>query len=340
VHDILVRTTRIPAVTALIILALSAACSFAQDRARLALPADFIQQLKLPGASDELLRPQKVFFDRAASELYVVDQGHNRIVIFDFKGTYRFEFSVDVCCGSVHDLVVTSKGSIIVLGSTKDGLRLMRFDFDGTFLGEIDANIPRQGQPLKMTSLAIDGKDRIYILDESVPRIIRLSADFAYDMDFPILTDANEKTIRETVFGALSVSGSELLLPISSGGVVYRYGIDGEFHGSLGRPGSKIGELNFPVSTQATGDGMILVLDEKRFAVLCYTGEGRYLGEFGGMGISPGWFYYPSWIAVDANDRVYVSQIFLNRVQVCRIPPPIQNRLLAARKAGPAPSAE
>lgn len=335
-----ITTTRVAAVAVSIILALSATCSFSQNGGRLALPADYIGQLQLPGQTDQFLRPQKVFFDPVASELYVIDQGNNRIVIFDTQGTYRFEFSVDVCCGSVHDLVVTSQGSIIALGSTKDGLRLMHFDFDGTFLGEIDSNIPTQGQPLEMTSLAIDGKDRIYILDESVPRIIRLSADFAYDTDFPILTDANEKTIRETVFGAMSISGSELLLPISSGGVVYRYGTDGEFHGSIGRPGSKIGELNFPVSVRVTGDGMILVLDEKRFAVLCYTGEGRYLGEFGGMGISPGWFYYPSWITVDANDRIYVSQIFLNRVQVCRIPPPIQNRLLAARQAGPAPSAE
>lgn len=304
------------------------------------MPADYIGQLQLPGQTDQFLRPQKVFFDPVAAELYVIDQGNNRIVVFDTHGTYRFEFSADVCCGSVHDLVVTSQGSIIALGSTKDGLRLMRFDFDGAFLGEIGGNIPWQNQPLRMTSLAIDSEDRIYILDESIPRIIRLSADFAYDMEFPILTDTDEKTIRETVFGSLSCSGEELLLPVSSSGVVFRYGVEGKFHGSIGRPGSKIGELNFPVAARITGDGMILVLDEKRFAVLCYAHEGGYLGEFGGMGVSPGWFYYPSWIAIDANDRVYVSQIFLNRVQVCRIPPPIQNRLLAARQAGPAPSAE
>lgn len=272
--------------------------------------------------------------------MYVVDQGHNRIVVFDTKGTYRFEFSVDICCGSVQDLVVTSKGSILLLGSTKDGLKLMGFDFDGLFLGEVNPNIPSQGRPLKMTSLAIDDADRVYILDESVPRIICLSADWSYTHDFPVMTDADEKTVRESSYGSLACVGDELFLPVSSGGVVFRYGIDGAFLGSIGHPGSKVGELNFPVAAQVVADGMILVLDMKRFAVLCYDETGRYIGEFGGLGVSPGWFYYPTWMAVDANDRVYISQVFKSRVQVCRVPSAIENRLLAARQAGPVPSAE
>ena len=62
--------------------------------------------------------------------------------------------------------------------------------------------------------------------------------------------------------------------------------------------------------------------------MLCYTSQGKFVGEFGGKGISPGWFYFPSSLATDALGQVYISQVHLNRVQVCRVPDSIHNRFL------------
>jgi len=309
----------------------------AQNTERIAAPADLIQELSLPGRLNHFLRPGQVFFDDHASELYVVDQGHNRIVIFDNDGTYRFDYSIEAHCGSARDLVVNSEGTALILGSTKDGAALLKFDFDGLFLGEVDLDIEPKGRALELTSLTIDDEDRVYVLDESVPRIIVLSADPEYRYEFPVLATADEEIVMEAVYGFLNYHDNELWLPVSTLGGVYRYGTDGAFHGVLGRPGTKVGELSFPSAVSFISEEMILVLDKKRFAVVCHDRDGRFLGEFGGMGMNPGWFYYPSWMTVDADGRVYISQVFMNRVQMCRIPEPIRGQLLADEQFGSTP---
>ncbi|MCX6832292.1 MAG: hypothetical protein NT028_09200, partial [candidate division Zixibacteria bacterium] len=62
------------------------------------------------------------------------------------------------------------------------------------------------------------------------------------------------------------------------------------------------------------------VLDKHRYNVVCFTIDGQFLGEFGGMGFRLGWFYYPNFFALDKLGRCYISQIYLNLVQVCDLP--------------------
>jgi hypothetical protein len=54
--------------------------------------------------------------------------------------------------------------------------------------------------------------------------------------------------------------------------------------------------------------------------VVCFDADGGFLGEFGGKGISPGWFYHPTLLAVDDSDLVYIGQVYRNKIQVCKIP--------------------
>jgi hypothetical protein len=63
-----------------------------------------------------------------------------------------------------------------------------------------------------------------------------------------------------------------------------------------------------------------MVLDKHRYNVVCFTIDGQFLGEFGGMGFRPGWFYHPNSFAIDNVGRCYISQIYLNLVQVCDLP--------------------
>ena len=65
----------------------------------------------------------------------------------------------------------------------------------------------------------------------------------------------------------------------------------------------------------------MLILDKNRFNVACFTREGRFLGEFGGKGFSPGWFFQPSLLAIPTPDQVVVGQIFQNKIQICTLPP-------------------
>ena len=314
----------------LLLMAVSAVlCSVAvaEEPDPLAVPAEFVAMLDVPGSLDDLLRPGKVFYDRAADELYVADQGNNRLVVFDRNGAYRFEFPMGEHVGSVVDFVVSPTGIVYVLASTRGGHCLMRYDFDGLYLGEVGGDASEL-MGTSISTMALDGDQRLYLLDEAVPRLLRLTESGAIDLDVPILTDIDDSTRQELVFGSLAVVGDELLLPTSSVGTVYRFDLDGNRVGRFGYKGSAVGAMNFPVAVGVSGDGLLMVLDKRRFNVLCYTPEGRFVGEFGGKGISPGWFYFPSSLATDALGHVYISQVHLNRVQICRVPDSIHDRYL------------
>jgi hypothetical protein len=75
------------------------------------------------------------------------------------------------------------------------------------------------------------------------------------------------------------------------------------------------------VAAEVTASGQVLILDKNRFNVVCFTREGRFLGEFGGKGLSPGWFFQPSLLAVPTSDLVVIGQIFQNKIQICTLPP-------------------
>jgi hypothetical protein len=217
-----------------------------------------------------------------------------------------------------------------VLGSTREGRTLLQFDFDGLFLGEILAG-PDGMAAMNVTSLTVGPNQQIHLLDESVPQLVTLSPNGEIISRKAILTDLEEKTRQELAFGTLSATASGLLLPLSSLGTVYEYSFDGEHTKTYGFRGTTTGELNFPVSASMSGNGLVMVLDKQRFNVLCYAPNGKFIGEFGGKGISPGWFYLPSYLAADETGLVYISQVFRNRVQVCRIPDSIQRRFELAQ---------
>ncbi len=280
--------------------------------------AELIRVVSPPGSANGFLRPSTMCIDRSSGELYVVDPGKHRIVVFDESGTYRFEFSA-AAGAAPSDIAIDRDGLVYLLFPSSQGAKILAYDFDGAFLNRVNLGIPEDGVPVEPKSIAIDEQNRLFVLDETNVRICSADLSGALHGVFPLLSGLSEKERHELVFGAVRVDGDNLLVPVSSLGSIYLYGVDGTFRKAIGHQGSTPGELAFPVAA-AVNDGVLLVLDKHRFVVSCFDLAGRFLGEFGGQGASPGWFYHPTFLDVDRLGQVYVGQVFLNRVQVCRIP--------------------
>jgi outer membrane protein assembly factor BamB len=263
----------------------------------------------------------------------IADPGHNRIVIFDGSGSYRFEFDGAERFSSPSDLAVDSDGYIFVVGSTARGRQLFRFDFDGTFVEEVALERAPDGEEIMIKNIAIDGRDRILVLDQAGFRVCLYTRDGELLRVFPLATELEEKARREAVLGSIAVKDDLVLVPISSLGSVYVYSQTGTFVRTIGHKGNDVGELSFPVAIAVSGDDLVLVLDKHGFNVVCFDLSGQFWGEFGGKGQSPGWFYHPTLIAVDERNQVYIGQIFRNRVQACRIPEFIIDRHRRANAA-------
>ncbi len=291
------------------------------------VPAELLRVIKAPGTANEFLRPQQVFVDRQFGEVYVVDTGNNRTVVFDTSGIFKFQFSGRDQFGSPTDLVVGPSGFIYVVGSRRGmGSSIFRFDYDGAYLGPIDIRSATDQSSLNCSRLAIDKHERLYILPTSSDRIVIASPTGEYLGEFSILADLTAKEREDAVLGSPRIIDDLLYLPASMFGTVYVYDLEGEFIRTIGSRGNDVGELNFPCAVDVVDHQIVVVLDKHRYNVLCFSLEGIFLGEFGGMGYEPGWFYHPEYLAVDELGRIYISQMFLNRVQACVLPEFIRDK--------------
>lgn len=304
----------------------AAAPDSATDGGELSMPAVHVRDLALPGEGDLIERPCAIHVDRHFDEVLVGDPAHSRVVVFGLDGTYRHEFSVDAFASMPVDITVDPEGFVHVLGNTRDGVRLFRFDFDGLPLGEIP--IARPGEQLDLRSLASDEQGRLYLVEQAGLRVLRCDRDGNRLGEFAVVAGLDEKTRSEVGLGTVSVCGDTVLVPVPMLGYVAVHDREGHDLGTIGHGGTTEGELAFPVAAEMTEDRMVLVLDKNRFNVLCFAPDGTFLGEFGGKGITPGWFYHPSLLAADREGLVYIGQIFQNRVQVCSVPEVIRTRHL------------
>ncbi len=285
------------------------------------VPAELLREIKAPGTANEFLRPQQVFVDRQFGEVYVVDTGNNRTLVFDTSGVFKFQFSGRDQFGSPTDLVVGPSGFIYAVGSRRGmGSSIFKFDYDGTYVGPLDIRSATDQLPIDCRRLAIDSREQLYILPASSDRFVIASPSGEYLGEFPILADLSTKEREEAVLGSPRIVDDLLYLPAAMFGTVYVYDLQGEFIRTIGSRGNDVGELNFPCAVDVVNHQIVVVVDKHRYNVLCFSLEGVFLGEFGGMGYEPGWFYHPEYLAVDELGRVYISQMFLNRVQTCNLP--------------------
>jgi hypothetical protein len=295
----------------------------------LAVPAEFIRDIKLPGFGETILRPSALHYDRFHYEILVGDSGNNRILIFSSGGIFKFSFSLTEIMTTPRDITTDPQGFIYILGSDPRGQVLYRFDFDGAPLGVID--IPRvlAGVPVELRYLACDDKGTLFALDHRGRRVLVIGEDDALastinlERDVELAAELSEDDSGGKgayALGTMACAGNTLYIPVSNVGTVHTYSTDGEYLGSIGYFGSKPGTLNFPVAVEVSPDGLIMVLDRNRYCVVCYSADKKFLGEFGGKGISPGWFMGPSLLSVPSADRAVIGQLFRNKIQVCAVP--------------------
>jgi len=318
-----------------VVLVLVAGCFLSGDAAaavgaeeqsqQLSVPATFVRMVKTPGAADYIKRPTALHWDRFHQELLVADSGHNRIVVFNAAGSFKFEFSLGMAVTAPADIITDPEGYIYVLGSSPEGRVLHRFDFDGLSLGPVPMPPEIDGVPVAPRSVACSDGGLLYIMDNKARRILVMDPIAGLINVFPI---GEIDPVEESLFGlgAIAIAGDEVLIPVATGGTVLRYGLDGVFHDRLGHFGAKPGTLNFPVAVEVSPEGIVAVLDQGRFCVVCYDTRDQVIGEFGGKGLSPGWFINPSLLAIPAADRVVIGQIFENKIQVCALPEFVRGR--------------
>lgn len=277
------------------------------------------QRLELPVQWDNIGYGQAVTVDPHTGEVFVCDPRSNRILIFDPEGFFKFQILGGDDFSAPRDLAVDPEGLLLVLANRRKGRAPLELDFDGLFRGEILSLEEFPGrQPPLFVSIAIspDGS-RVFLVDDANLVLWISDRQGTILSFFDLKKDYDDRVEQDLMLGQVDVYGDHVLLAIMSHGEILRFTLAGELVDFVGRKGTSRCHLGRPSSAALTEDGQILVIDQQRMLLLRWSLDGnRCLGEYLGVGFSPGYLYYPYDIALDSRGQLFIAQTFDGRVQV------------------------
>lgn len=247
-----------------------------------------------------LVAPSNLFLDEAAEEIYV---GRGRyIYVFNPVGILlsRLDTGEGVMA---RRLAVDSGGTIYALAW--EGDQVWRYDLFGKRLGALKLQgLPPGADPQKVSlaGLALDGQDRLYLLDEG--------NGYGYRTD-------SRGAIQQSIGGGklqgysdldVSRDGDLLVFLSFDHGRVRTYKPSGEPVAEFGRKSGSTGGFSQPVAVRLAPDKKVVVLDRNRATLLIFTPEGDLLGELGwGFGLAND-------LRIDSHYRLLVADMLANRL--------------------------
>ena len=276
-------------------------------------------------AFGKLNMPGDVFVDDEHGEIYVVDSGNRRVVVFEMDGLYRHQFAVPAGKGEPTGLVVNNRGEILIAV----GGKIAVCDFRGSLLEYVDFRDFPSANKVNARRVKVDKAGNCYVLDAAGPRVLIFDAN--WEFRFAIGKESFAKTTRNLVHSKNQEKPITEILGISdicvdNEGMIYlvdpmashlhAFGNTGEYAHSIGQPGAAFTSLSLPIGACIDNQDRVLVVDTTGHGLLGYDGDGRLLFALGGLGVSPGRLYFPKYVSADGNGRIYVVESFLNRIQV------------------------
>lgn len=281
------------------------------------IPPVFSQRLRVPIRGDDFTQPRAVVADPHTGEIFVADGLRNRIVIFDQEGRFRYQIQGGSAFQSPVDLAVDPEGYLFVLSQVSADISWL--DFDGRLIRKLVlTGLPEGTSSPRLTSIAMPhGGERLYLLDTANHRLWITDRDAAIQDSIDLTTGRTAEEITQLRYGHVDIYGDNVLLPISSDGLVHRFDLGGRAQGAIGSPGSSLCQTMFPSAAALDSEGRLIVLDRQRALFMTWDlDRGVCLSEHYGFGNAPGAMYQPSDLALDGAGRVYVSQGFEGRIQV------------------------
>ncbi len=313
-----------------VILSLFAAAMFLTliPETSIAQKAQLVPLFSITGADmdKKLNQPSDVFIDEKNEEIYVVDAGNRRVVVFDMDGFYRYQFAMSSSkSGGPRSLVVDNRDEILVV----IGGKVACCDFRGSLLEYVDFDGFPYAEKVNATRIKIDKENNYYVLDTAKQRVLVFDSNwnFKFAIDKESLPNAQKKVGKKQAGPIKSSSivdiwvddeGMVYLLD-SMGSKVLIFNDEGKYLRSIGQPGASFETLSFPNGVAVDNQGRVLVMDTTSHGMLGYDKEGKFLFALGGLGQSEGRFYFPRHVSTDRNGRIYVIEPFLGRIQVLTV---------------------
>jgi DNA-binding beta-propeller fold protein YncE len=268
--------------------------------------------------------PSRVFVDRGTGEVYVVDGGNSRILVYTHDLYPLLSIGPSDGLDSPVGVAVDPDGYVFVAQASGKGGPQSRISvFNPALSWERD--IVLQGfdgaESFRIRNILAAPKGGLYVTGEGFTGMVVLDAQGTFVRLVGVDDSVGGEAPRRAVISDMELDADgQLYLLSEEMGRVYVFDDAGGLQRSFGTKGGGPGKLSRPRGLALDERARrVLVVDYMRHTVNVYSWDGEYQFEFGGKGWRDGWFQFPNDIGVDAAGDVLVADTFNNRVQVMRL---------------------
>ncbi|MBU2522015.1 MAG: SH3 domain-containing protein [Proteobacteria bacterium] len=268
--------------------------------------------------------PSEVFVEPVKKEIYVVDSGNSRILIY--ASDFYPLFSIDSTYGveSPAGLAIDSEGYLFIAQAKSKGNKKERISILNASLGW-EKDIYFEGfegaDSFGPSNIAISKRGYLYVTGSSYRGVVVLDKDGAFShLLTPVDSLGTSPEEKATICDVDIDNQGNIYLLSEDMGRIYVYDSQDRYLFKFGQKGGSSGKLSRPrgIAVDSAGE-RIYVIDYMRHTASAYSNDGQFLFEFGGKGWGKGWFQYPTDIVVDSLGNVLVADTFNDRVQVLNI---------------------
>ncbi|MBF0152825.1 MAG: 6-bladed beta-propeller [Magnetococcales bacterium] len=202
--------------------------------------------------------------------------------------------------------VVANKGRVYV-GDTVSRTVMMLDPANGR---TVDIGKDEPGALLKPMGMRMDVKGNLYVMDGTRKAVV------VYDREGKYLrTIGGPDFFEHPSSVAVNPDGTRVFAldtGSSQGKPEYHRlqvfdGVSGKHLYSIGKRGSKDGELNLARDVAVGPDGLLYVIDGGNFRVQVFDQNGKFVRGFGSVGRRLGQFARPKGLALDKDNNIYIS---------------------------------
>lgn len=250
----------------------------------------------------------RVFVDKERTEIYVLYQ--NLIRIFNANGMEVYRFGEDLDLGHIVDGAIDKEGNILLLNYGESGFEITRCNFRGEPIGKIEIKNPPDEFSGFSPNRMVYFQDKLYLVSLTGLKLVVTDSDGNFKEGFDLFSflDIEEKQRADSEISGFSVSNDgSILFTVPSLFKAYVISPDRKMR-SFGRAGSAPGKFNIVAGIVKDNKGNIVVVDKLKCAIMVFDKRYNFLTEFGYRGNKKGSLIAPDDIAIDNQNRIYVTQ--------------------------------
>ncbi len=225
----------------------------------------------------------------------------------------RFLFDITDDFKEPSDVAVSKNGRIYVVDGVNNQIKI--FNPDGAPLSAFGEKGEGSGQFMYPLGIDVDSIGNIYIADSGNSRVQIFNRDTAFTTE--IALPGKDGKPADPTDVAVDKSRNRL------------YVVDNDNHRFLiydlltlklvktvGEPGEQNLMFRYPFFITLNKEKYIYIVDVINTRVQVINPDGLFVTTIGAWGVEKGQFFRPKGVAVDRNDRIYVSDSYMGVIQV------------------------